>query len=92
VKPRRLLVGVLVALLICAAGLASAHGHLDANHSQTCATCALASARARLVAPPSVPPVPLRCVAWSLPVAPAEAPPIRPPLTIAPKHGPPLFS
>jgi hypothetical protein len=92
VKPRRLLAGLLVALLLCAAGLASAHGHLEANHSQTCATCALASARARLVSPPSVPPVPLIVVAFVLPAAPTEAPPIRPPLLIAPKHGPPIFS
>src|SRR5262249_36547706 len=89
---RRLVAGLLVALLVCAAGLASAHGHLDADHPQTCATCTLAPARAEVAAPPALPLLPPLAVALPHPTAPSATPEARPPLETAPKHGPPSFS
>jgi hypothetical protein len=89
---RRLVAGLLIALLVCAGGLASAHGHLDATHPQTCATCTLISARAHAAAPPSIPPVSLTVVELPLPTTPSARPHARPPLETAPKHGPPDFS
>jgi hypothetical protein len=88
---RRLVAGALIALLVCAAGLASAHGHLDATHPQTCATCTLASARAQIASPPCLPPV-YSMVVESPPAAtPTSRPHARPPLETAPKHGPPVL-
>jgi len=88
----RLVVGLLVALLVCAAGLASSHGHLDASHPRSCAACTLASSHAQIAAPPSLPPIAIVSIDLPRPTVAAAPPPSRPPLETAPKNGPPRLA